>query len=314
MGGAPKGYDAAAFGRDLTVFATFVRQTAPDMLLLGPGSVGEGLPMEAFSESVPLIHTEDMLKATGPIFDRFSYHFYGAVSKRCEGTMPQMATTKTLALSEEWLARTELVAAFYEALRDQYVPGKAIWLTETADAACGGNPWASTFLDSFRYVEQLGRLAKRGVQVVMHNTLASSDYGLLDETTLTPRPNYWAALLWRKLMGTVVLEAGASPAPGLHLYAHALRDHLGGVALLVVNTDYTTPQTLHIPLRSLRYTLSAEDLMDRSVKLNGIKLNTGANSELPTLDGETMPAGEHHFPPVSITFIALPEANNSSCT
>jgi hypothetical protein len=33
--------------------------------------------------------------------------------------------------------------------------------------------------------DQLRRLAKAGVQVVMHNTLAASDYGLLDETTLT---------------------------------------------------------------------------------------------------------------------------------
>ena len=90
-------------------------------------------------------------------------------------------------------------------------------LTETADAACGGNPWAATFLDTFRYLDQLGRMAKRGVQVHMHNTLASSDYGLLDDKSFAPRPNYWGALLWRKFMGTTVLDAGASPVPGLHL-------------------------------------------------------------------------------------------------
>ena len=54
-----------------------------------------------------------------------------------------------------------------------------MWNTETAQAACGGDRWASTFLDTFRYLNQLGILAKRGVQVHMHNTLASSDYGLL---------------------------------------------------------------------------------------------------------------------------------------
>jgi hypothetical protein len=47
-------------------------------------------------------------------------------------------------------------------LRDTFESGKPIWLTETADAACGGNPWASTFLDSFRYLDQLGRMSKRG--------------------------------------------------------------------------------------------------------------------------------------------------------
>ena len=103
-------------------------------------------------------------------------------------------TTADAALSEEWLARTDQTFSFYRRLRDQYDPGKPMWVTETADAACGGNPWASTFLDSFRYLDQLGRLAKQGVQVVMHNTLDASDYGLLDENTLEPRPNYWAAL------------------------------------------------------------------------------------------------------------------------
>jgi len=29
-----------------------------------------------------------------------------------------------------------------------------------------GNPWAKTFLDSFRYADALGRLAKQGVAVM----------------------------------------------------------------------------------------------------------------------------------------------------
>lgn len=41
MGGAPAGYDAAAYGRDFKIFHAFAKQSAPDMLVLGPGSVGE---------------------------------------------------------------------------------------------------------------------------------------------------------------------------------------------------------------------------------------------------------------------------------
>jgi hypothetical protein len=41
MGGAPEGYDAAAYDRDFTVFKTFADQAAPDMTILGPGSAGE---------------------------------------------------------------------------------------------------------------------------------------------------------------------------------------------------------------------------------------------------------------------------------
>jgi hypothetical protein len=39
-------------------------------------------------------------------------------------------------------------------------------------------------LDTFRYVDQLGRLAQRGLQVVIHNTLASSDYGVLGKAPM----------------------------------------------------------------------------------------------------------------------------------
>ena len=88
------------------------------------------------------------------------------------------------------------------------------------------------FRDSFRYLNQLGVLAQKGVQVVAHNTLDASDYGLIDQDTLTPRPNYWAAVLWKRTMGATVLAAPASPSPELRLYAHCLPARRGGVGLL----------------------------------------------------------------------------------
>ena len=193
------------------------------MIILGPGGVGEGIPFAPIGLAGK--HGQDGRHPKGyraRVFDAFSYHSYGATSKRCASMGPASQTTAEAALSEDFLSRADRIEAFYAGLRDTFEPGKPLWLTETADAACGGNPWASTFLDSFRYLDQLGRLSKRGVQVHMHNTLASSDYGLLDDNTLMPRPNYWAALLWHKFMGTIVLEAGPSPAPALQLYAHCL--------------------------------------------------------------------------------------------
>ncbi|PYQ49007.1 MAG: hypothetical protein DMF78_19595, partial [Acidobacteria bacterium] len=265
MGGAPAGYDSAAYGRDFKVFRAFAKQTAPDMLILGPGSVGEG---GLLSGSGVGLKTRDLLAAAGPGVDALSYHHYGTVSKRCAGVGPA-ATTPEDALSEAWLSRTDATLAFYRSLRDEFEPGKPIWLTETADAACGGNPWGASFLDSFRYLDQLGRLARQGVQVVAHNTLAASDYGLLDGNAVTPRPNYWAALLWRRLMGTTVLDPGVPLRAGLHTYAHCLRGGRGGVALLVINTDKGASQTLRLPTPGERYTLMSEDLQSARVRLNG---------------------------------------------
>src|SRR5258705_10675316 len=156
-------------------------------------------------------------------------------------------------------------------------------------------------------------MAKRGVQVVIHNTLAVSDYALVDETTLLPRPNYWSALLWRKMMGTTVLDAGASPSPDLYVYAHCLRKQPGGVALLAINADRTASQELDVPMGSERYTLTAKDLMDNKVELNGSELNLTSNGDLPQLTGEHQSSGHVVFAPVSITFLAIPNAGNAAC-
>lgn len=261
---------------------------------------------------MPFLKSEDLLAAAGPVFDAFSYHFYGAVSNRCASIGQGATTTPGAALSADWLSRTDTAEAFYQGLRDRFEPGKPIWVTETADAACGGNPWASTFLDSFRYLNQLGSLARRGVQVVIHNTLASSDYGLLDENSFGPRPNYWAGLLWRKLMGTVVLDAGTTPPPALHLYAHCLRGQAGGVALLAINTDGAA-HSLDMRTSSESYTLSAERLEDGTVKLNGSELKLGRLDALPPMNGTPLKAGKVTLAPETITFFAMPSANNSAC-
>lgn len=304
MGGAPKGYDAAAYGRDFKAFVAFIRTSEPDVMVLGPGSIGE---TTASQSSTDFISTRNLLAASGPGINAFSYHHYGAVSQRCSPGQ----TTPEAALSEAWLASTDRTFAYYRSLRDEFAPDKPMWLTETAEAACGGNPWASTFLDTFRYLDQLGRLAKAGVQMVAHNTLAASDYGLLDEKTLRPRPSYWAALLWRRLMGTIVLDAGTHH--GMHLYAHCRRGARGAVTLLAINTDRTNGATLRLPVTSERYTLSADDLQGVEVKLNGTALELGPNDELPQFAAVTSPPGSVEIGPATITFLTVGEAKNPAC-
>ena len=129
MGGAPKGYDAAAYGRDFKAFVAFIRASEPDVMVLGPGSIGETAAAQSSSD---FISARDLLIASGPGIDAFSYHHYGAVSQRCAPGQ----TTPEAALSEAWLASTDKTLTHYRSLRDEFVPDKPIWLTETAEAAC----------------------------------------------------------------------------------------------------------------------------------------------------------------------------------
>ncbi|WP_246667386.1 hypothetical protein [Bradyrhizobium macuxiense] len=296
IGGAPDHYDAAAYGRDFAAFRAFMKDTASDVTILGPGTIGTGADARA----------RFAVSAAG--VDVVSYHHYGALSARCGGDR-----TARQALSDEWLARTGRTFAVYKALRDRLAPGKPIWLTETAETACGGNRWAATLADTFRYLDQLGRLAKAGVQVVMHNTLAASDYGLLDERTHLPRPNYWAALLWRRLMGTTVLDAGISGHPGFHVYAHCARDKSDAITLLVINNDRRTQRKLTLAAAAQRYTLASAKPADGTVQLNGSTLALGASDQIPALTGDAVAAGAIVFAPATITFLTIANAGNANC-
>lgn len=296
-GGVPADDDAAAYARDFGTFRSLVKENFPKIRVLGPGTAGE-----AASAS-------DLLAASGPDkLDVISYHHYGTLSERCSGT-----SAPENALSEEWLSRTDQTFVFYRSLRDRFAPGKPIWLTETAEAACGGNRWASSFLDTFRYLDQLGRLAKSGVQIVMHNTLAASDYALLDERTLAPRPSYWGALLWRRLMGTVVLDPGLPAQAGLDVYAHCQRGIPGGVSLLILNLDRTAQHALTLPEAFERYTLDAADLQGSTVRLNGLPLRLGRQDDLPRIRGVGTAAGALTFAPATITFLTMPASGNKAC-
>jgi heparanase len=114
-------------------------------------------------------------------------------------------------------------------------------------------------------------------------------------------------------MGTTVLDAGASPSPNLHLYAHCLRNKPGGVALLAINADRTASQELTVPGKSERYTLTAKGLMENKVELNGKELDVSADGDLPPLKGKTESGGRISFAPASITFLSLQHAGNTSC-
>lgn len=294
-GNTPKGYDAAWYARDFAAFKCFVDSAVPKMMILGPGSTGEGgiLPIDS------TMATDKIMTANpNPEFEVFTYHFYGGVSKRCMGSLKSEN-----ALTKNWLSRTELGLKYYKEARDRYAPEAPIWLTETAEAACGGNPWAATYVDCFRYLEQLSRLAKEGVQVVMHNTLCASEYALLEQDTHDPRPNYWAALLWNKLMGAKVYEAGYQ-SENLDIFVHNLKNSLKGYVALIVNPT-KSEWTIEIPENAEKFMLTADSILSKSVKLNGKVLELVADDSLPEIVGENIRRGEIKIPSHSILFLAF---------
>ena len=315
MAGLPKHYTAEQFRSEFNALAALRNTLMPGMKLAGPGTGADDSPMFATIPFKLSPSGSSITQATAPAFDIISYHFYPATSSRCAPMgLPQ--TSKEVALSEEFLATTEVEAEYFNKLRDRFEPGKPVWLSEVAGAACGGNPWSAEFLDTFRYVEQLGRLARQGVQVVMHNTLSASDYGLIDDHSGEPRPNYWAAVLWRQLLGERVLDLPVeNTPPHVSVYAHCLRgDKEGGVALVAINRNKDRTLTLRAARTPVaQYALTAADLSARTVLLNGRPLSADKEGNFAPLSPLAVTSGVVTLQPLSINFLALRDVHLAAC-
>ena len=311
LSGLPKGYTAADHARDHDLFGAWLKENYPECLFVGPCTVGDidmfGMGNDGagggMAAGFQMVTTEELLGEYKSQMDVFSYHYYNGVSERgaaMGGHWPYEAI-----LSEQYLGIAAHCARQYTARRDKYVPGGEMWVTESGDAGCGGNTWASTYADIPRTLNELGEFTTVTNGVIFHNTLASSDYGWLKHGTFVPRPSYFAVLLWKRLMGNTVFTSGEENRPGAHVYCHDRADGKEGKAYLVINNSWTESTTVELPGEATVYALTGKTGMrSRTMCLNGKELTLGENDELPALDG-VKASGAVEVAPGGCTFIVI---------
>ena len=311
LSGLPQGYTAADHARDHDRFGAWLKENYPECLFVGPCTVGDinlfGMVEGAgggLAAGFEIVTTEQLLGDYNTKMDVFSYHYYNGVSERgaaMGGHWPVEAN-----LSEQYLAVAGNCARQYIARRDKYVPGGQMWVTESGDAGCGGNTWASTYMDVPRTLNELGDFCTVTDGIIFHNTLASSDYGYLKHGTFEPRPNYFAVKLWNTLMGTTVYESGEEIREGAHVYCHSRRDGKDGKVYLVINNSKTEVTTVELPGEAVVYALTGNGkLRSRTMLLNGRELVLGENDALPEFEGEIVAAGKVEVAPGGCTFFVL---------
>lgn len=307
--GTPQGYTDEDFRRDEDIFFAWVRKNYPECLCVGPSIIGPdrkpkipGLHLKQDSRGL----CERFLNGANEKPDIFSYHFYNGVSERLASQMPMAHARPEQATSETYLVASQEVAEKYAKMRARYCRGEDIWVTESGDACGGGNTWASTYLDVIRTLNEMGGFAKTAKGILFHNTLCASDYGFLSPRYHEPRPNYYAVLLWYRLMGTIVYDSGEAIRLGAHMYVHSRKDGKTGFAILIINNSSETTE-LDIPKSAEVYQLSGQGGYLRSfyMELNGVVLKTDSEGILPPLHGKKISAGKYVLAAGTCTFLIL---------
>ncbi len=314
LSGMPLSYNAADYVRDLRVFDALRRNTVPGALLIGPGAFYNNSGSETpYGTPLGPLASEVMPAAPG-IYTALAFHQYPATSTRCPhvGT-PVPANPLAPAYLDGPLAAYQNVSS----LGRRYDPHAPIWDTEAGSASCGGQQgYSNRFEATFWYLNALGLLSRHGLAVLIRQTLSGSDYGLIDDATLQPNPDYWAALLWRRLMGTGIVAARVRDAPAtLRVYAACTRGQ-AGTTLLALNLDPQHSARLSLPRATSPaelYLVTAPQLLGRQVRLNGRALRVGRGGVVPATPGKTTRSDSVQLPPVSYAFVTLPGTGPGAC-
>jgi hypothetical protein len=310
---------AAQLASDAAAVRALVDATTPGVLLAAPSSAVWPVLGELFPLS-----TEFLASGGGRAIDVVTWHYYPQQSHRCllatrRASADRMLDPETLDELDTWAARVE-------SARDRYARGKPVWLGESGNAQCGGEPGVSdAFVSGFWWLDQLGRLARRGESVFVRQTLSGSNYGLIDEATLTPRPDYWTAVLWRRLIGVRVLDARSGADSRFRVYAHCARPGApdarpGAVTLVVLNLDPSSAASLVLDAygdSAEVYELSSPDVTSAEIRLNGGTLRAADDGAPPAMAPSVVHRSatglRARFGPATYGFVVLPDASAQAC-
>lgn len=300
------------YAQDLEAVRRLVGRYTPSARLAGQGSAYWPVLGEPFGAVFGFL--PGYLKQAGHLVDLITWHYYPQQSRR--GPVASRRAHPSRLLDPNNLDEAGHWARKINRWRDEYAPGRPVWLGETGNAQFGGEPGLSdVYLGGLWWLDQLGLLACQGHQVVVRQSLTGMDYGLLDEDTLEPRSDYWNSLLWKRLMGRRVCAAQATGdgMDRLRVYAHAPSSgDAASVTILAINLDPQRDAILSFPQfegrAHERYALTAPEVLGRTVLLNGVQLGLVDGRTLPEIraqcqQGAGLPTVTIH--PLSYTFVVF---------
>ncbi|KAL1215372.1 Heparanase-like protein 3 [Cardamine amara subsp. amara] len=220
------------------------------------------------------------------------------------------------------------------------------WVGESGGAYNSGrNLVSNAFVYSFWYLDQLGMASLYDTKTYCRQSLIGGNYGLLNTTNFTPNPDYYSALIWRRLMGRKALFTSFSGTKKIRSYTHCAKQSKG-ITVLLMNLDNTTTVAVKVELNNtfiLRHTkhmksrknvisqltwvsngeiqreeyhLTAKDgnLHSQVMLLNGNALQVNSTGDIPPLEPIYVNSTEPiTIAPYSIVFVHMPSVVVPAC-
>jgi heparanase 1 len=251
-----------------------------------------------------------LTKGGARLIDVATYHWYSRPSTD-KNLSVEVMTTKFMNAE---VTKTEQTKKDF----NSWAPGVPLWQGEGALAALSGqHGLTDRFEDTLWYIVRLGALAANGHSVWNRQTLIGGYYALFDHKTLRPHPDWWAAVLHKRLMGTRVLSASSSET-NIYSFAHCAKGTSGAVTVALVNLAASERSISFSgavsPSSRDEYCLTSSALDGNSVTLNGgPDLTMADDGSIPELQPRHSSSATFVIPGHAVCFVTLRDVAHPAC-
>eukprot|EP00698_Gefionella_okellyi_P006333 TRINITY_DN15705_c0_g1_i1.p1 TRINITY_DN15705_c0_g1~~TRINITY_DN15705_c0_g1_i1.p1 ORF type:complete len:495 (+),score=89.63 TRINITY_DN15705_c0_g1_i1:27-1511(+) len=224
-------------------------------------------------------HWEELMPLMEDSIDAATWHLYDGYGR--DPNLPNLAWNLT------FLQRTNSFADAQLAAAGSFVKkGGHVWVGETAMAySSGQNGTTNTYISGPWWIYQLGTLARTHT-TQCRQTLRGGMYELVDKYSGKPNPDWWTALIWKRTMGSGVLDTSSSD-PELQAFAHCGAQ--AGVSVAFINLN---------PTQAITVTFDGVDSMVPRQEYHLTPVGA-ENSQVMALNGNTLSYENGSLSPVT---------------
>jgi len=257
--------------------------------------------------------TSTFMQGTKSFLRGFSYHSYpGQSGSQLKTQIINLNWLKENIILQDPHAHSGVCISTWDEIGKPV--GMQLWVTETNAAYQPIAGVMNAFYNGYWYLASLGQYAKTGVSRHARWCLEGGDpFSFVNITgSYSVLPDYWIAILHKRLIGSKVLQATSAFTESL-VYAHCGKTS-GSVTLIVIN-----PSSVSVPLnlsgltslQRTEYIFTADSLSSYIIKLNGKALSINADGSLPAMPGVPVGSGQPVvLPGYSYGYISFPNGGS----